>query len=445
MPETRYTTSGDLHIAYQVVGEGDIDLVYIPGWVSHLEEIWLLPKYKRFLDRLASFSRLILYDKRGTGASDRIVDRLSLDEQMDDLRAVLDAVGSRQAVLFGAQDGASIGMFFAATHPERTRGLVTFGTRARFMAAPDYPWGLVEEGVDSMLESMEHAWADRAANVAFATFINPGLKSDEETLDFMMRLTRVSATPDASRRQMAMYARVDLRQVLPMIAAPTLAIARVDDKFYGPPHAKFIAEHVPNGRYVELAGTDAFLPAGDLHAIADEVEEFVTGNRPTTEPDRVLATILFTDLVESTKISAEMGDHAWRQLMDRHDAIVRRQLDRFNGTWLRHTGDGFLATFDRPAGAIRCAMEARTATHELGVETRSGLHSGEVLLRGDDLSGLAMNIGARVMQQAGDGEILVSQSVKDLVAGAGIELADRGIHALKGVPGDWHLYGVTAA
>jgi class 3 adenylate cyclase len=443
MPETKYTRSGELHIAYQTVGEGDVDLVYIPGWVSHVEEIWQLPRYARFLDRLTSFSRLIVYDKRGTGASDRLVSRLSLDEQMDDLRAVLDATGTERAALFGAQDGASIGIVFAATHPERTRALITFGTRARFLEAPDYPWGLPTAMIEPMLENMEHAWADREANVSFATYINPGLRNDEETLDFMMHLARVSASPDASRRQMEMYTGIDLRAVLPTIGTPTLVIARSNDSFYGPDHARFIAEHTPGARYVELPGTDAFIPAGDLDAIADEIEEFVTGQRPQREPDRVLATILFTDLVASTQRSAEMGDRAWRDLLDRHDAIARRQLDRFRGRWVRHTGDGFLATFDRPAGAIRCAVETRDMTTTLGIETRSGLHAGEVLLRGDDLAGLAMSIGARVMEQAGDGEILVSQSVKDLVAGAGIEFADRGVRSLKGVPGEWHLFKVA--
>jgi class 3 adenylate cyclase/pimeloyl-ACP methyl ester carboxylesterase len=442
--DTRYARNGDAHIAYQVVGNGPVDLVYIAGQVSHCETIWELPRYKAFLDRLQSFSRLIIYDKRGTGASDRAVDLHSLDDQMDDLRAVLDVAGSEDAFLFGAQDGASIAIMFAATYPARVRGLVTFSTWARFMSAPDYPWGLDEPTLELLMSAIERAWGDREMNMRLAAGTNPSLKNDPETMDFLMRLARVATTPGTGKALMDMYTRIDLRPVLPTVSVPTLTIARTDDLNFGPPQARYIADHVEHGRFVEIPGADPFIPCGDLDPIADEIEEFVTGSRHVSTRDRVLATVLFTDFVESTRHSAELGDRAWTELMDRHDALVRRELDRYRGHFVRHRGDGVLATFDGPARGIHCAKEIRGATASIGLQIRSGLHTGEVELRGDDPRGIAMNIGARVMEQAAGGEVLVSQTVKDLVAGSGIAFVEAGTFELRGVPGNWNLYRVEA-
>jgi class 3 adenylate cyclase/pimeloyl-ACP methyl ester carboxylesterase len=443
-PQTRYARNGDIHLAYQVTGDGPIDLVYIAGQVSHLEAIWDLPKYARFLERLASFSRLIVYDKRGTGASDRAVDLHSIEEQMDDLRCVMDAAGSERAVLFGAQDGASIAMIFAATYPARTKALITFSTRSRFMEAPDYPWGLRPKWAERLTKDIEAAFGDRQANEFLAIGTNPSLAGDPETLDFMMRLGKLSTSPSTGMALLSMYMAADLRPVLPAVSVPTLVLARSDDAQFGPPHARYIAERVPGAKYVEIPGADPFIPAGDLDVITDEIEEFVTGARHAAEIERVLATILYTDFVESTRRSAELGDRAWSDVIDRHDQIVERELERFRGQMVRHTGDGVLARFDGPARGIKCATLIRESVATLGVDIRAGLHTGEVELRGPEPRGIAMNIGARVMETAGAGEILVSQTVKDLVFGSGIEFADRGTHELKGVPGEWHLFAVEA-
>ena len=444
-PPTKYARNGDVHLAYQVVGDGPVDLVYIAGQVSNLEAIWHLPRYARFLERLASFSRLIIYDKRGTGASDRAVDLHSIEEQMDDLRVVMDAAGSERAVLFGAQDGASIAMIFAATYPARTQALVTFSTWARFVQAPDYPLGLKQEWADALALDIEAAFGDREANERLAIATNPSLADDAETLDFMMALGKLSTSPTTGMALLRMYMATDLRPVLPAISVPALVIARAEDATpFGPSHARFIAEHIPGATYVEVPGRDPFIPAGDLDVLAGEIEEFVTGTRHADEADRVLATVLFTDFVESTRRSAEIGDRAWGDVLDRHDQMVRRQLDRYRGLLVRNTGDGVLARFDGPARAIRCAKTLSDSVATLGIDLRAGLHAGEVELRGPDPRGIAMHIGARVMESAGAGEIFVSQTVKDLVVGSGIEFADRGAYELKGVPGTWHLYAVSS-
>ena len=443
-PEIKYTRNGDVHIAYQVVGDCPIDLVYIAGQVSHVEAIWDLPRYARFLERLASFSRLIIYDKRGTGASDRAVDLHSIEEQMDDLRSVMDAAGSERAVLFGAQDGASIAMLFAATYPARTQALVTFATWARFMSAPDYPLGLRADWADRLTKDIEAAFGDRSANERLAVATNPSLADDFETLDFMMRLGKLSTSPSTGMALLRMYMGSDLRAVLPTISVPTLVLARSDDVSpFGPTHARYVAEHIPGATYVEVPGRDPFIPAGDLDVLAGEIEEFVTGARHADEADRVLATVLFTDFVDSTRRSAAAGDRAWNEVLDRHDQLVRRELDRFRGLLVRNTGDGVLARFDGPARAIRCATTMRRSVEALGIDLRAGLHAGEVELRGPDPRGIAMHIGARVMESADAGEILVSQTVKDLVAGSGLEFREHGTHTLKGVPGEWRLFVVA--
>jgi class 3 adenylate cyclase/pimeloyl-ACP methyl ester carboxylesterase len=443
MLKTRYAHSGDLHIAYQVIGDGPIDVVYIPGWFSHVEAGWDVPPLARFYERLASFSRLIIMDKRGTGASDRNVTSLSVDDQMDDVHAVMEAAGSTSAALFGAQEGASIAILHAATYPERTRALITFSTRARFMVAPDYPWGLSQAEVDDVIELVERAWEDPVANAAYAASVNPSLKYDTDLRDQLMRHARFSASPSTTTDMLRMYTSIDLRPVLPTVGVPTLVLNRAKDPFNPPIHGQFIADHIPGAAYVEIPGSDPFIPAGKLDVIVDEIQEFLTGAREAVATDRVLATVLYTDFVDSTRQSAELGDRAWSDLLNRHDALVRRQLDQFRGRWVRHRGDGVLAAFDGPARAIRCASTIRDEASQMGLEIRSGLHTGEVERRGNDLSGIAMSIGARVMETATGGEILVSQTVKDLVAGSGIRFADRGSYELKGLPDEWHLYAVA--
>ena len=444
MFKTRYARNGDINIAYHVVGDGPIDLVYIPAWASHGEAMWDIPRYARFLERIAAFSRLVVIDKRGTGASDRVVDNMSTDEQVNDVQAVMDEIGIERTAVFGAQEGGAIGLLYAATFPERTTALVTFGTWPRFLAAPDYPFGVRPDLLEKTLELMESAWSDPEFNKQYAIQFNPSLAHDHETLDGLLRMARFGGTPAGTTAMMRWYTATDLRSVLPTISCPTLVTHREHDAITSPLHGKYLSENVTGSRYLPLPGADILLPAGDIDVLLDEMQEFLTGSREVPFHERALATVLFTDFVDSTKRAAELGDHSWRELLDRHDSIVRARLDRFSGRLIRNTGDGILATFDGPARAIRCARELRDEVSGLGLDIRAGVHIGEVEVRGPELSGIAMNIGARVMESASGGEVLVSQTVKDIVAGSGIEFLDRGSHELKGVPGEWHLYAVAS-
>jgi len=443
-PIIRWAKNGDVHIAYQVVGDGPVDLLYIPGWVTHLQTLWEWGPSARFLERLASFSRLIVLDKRGMGASDRRVASLALEDQVDDVLAVLDATGSHRPVLFGANDGGAIAMLFAAAHPDRTQALAVFSTRARFAVAPDYPWGGTPEWIESMTSGTVAAWLDDFSRTEMNRLFNPAWDTDEGFRRFSTNLARYAASPGGVRDLLETYASIDLRAVLPAISAPTLVLGRADDPLNPTPHSTYIADRIPGAHYVELPGTEPFLPSGDVDCVVDEIQEFVTGSRAAPDLDRVLATVLYTDFVGSTDQSARLGDRAWRELLDRHDDIARREIERFRGRWIKHTGDGLIAAFDGPARGIKCAAEIRDAVRALGLEIRSGLHTGEVELRGDDLSGMAMNIGARVMACADGGEVLVSSTVKDLVVGSGIEFAEREARTLKGVPGEWRLYAVSS-
>ena len=445
MLNTKYAHNGDVHIAYQVVGDGPIDLVYIPGWVSHVEAAWSVPRYAWFLEQLASFSRLIVMDKRGTGASDRAVTSLALDDQMHDLVAVLDAVGSERAAIFGAQEGGAIGILHAATFPERTQALITFGTAPRYMQDEDYPWGVTPETLSFMIGLVEQAWEDLTSNEQLAIAFNPSFADDRDTLQGMLRLARFAGSPATSRALMEMYTAIDLRPVLPTISVPTLALHRETDSQTPPQHSQYIADNVSGGKYVALQGADWFLPAGDLDVLLEEIQLFLTGSLTVKVPDRSLMTLLYTDIVDSTKQSAEVGDRAWGELMDHHDRIARLHLDRFGGRMVRHRGDGILAAFDGPGRAISCATAIRDSVAGLGIEVRVGMHTGEVETRADnDLTGMTMNIGARVMEAAGPSEILVSSTVRDLVPGSGVVFEDRGPRSFKGVPDDWHLYAVVA-
>jgi pimeloyl-ACP methyl ester carboxylesterase len=439
-PETRYAKSGDVNIAYQVVGDGPIDVVFVMGWVSHIELFWAEPSFARFLRRLASVGRLILFDKRGTGLSDRVPhDRLpTLEQRMDDVRAVLDAVGSERAALLGVSEGGPMCALFAATYPERTRALVMIGGYARLESAPDYPWG--ERPQDHDWERLERDWGGDLGLVERA----PSMAHDDRFRRWWASYLRLGASPGAVVALSKMNVAVDIRDVLPVIAVPTLVLHRVGDRLLPVEGARYVAERIPGARLVELPGEDHLPFAGDQDAMLDEIEEFLTGSRSAHEPERALATLLFTDVVGSTERVAELGDRRWRELLEAHNAAVRRELDHHRGRELSTAGDGFLAMFDGPIRAMRAALAIVEAVRELGLEVRAGIHTGEVELMGKDIGGLAVHIGARVSAAAGPGEVLVSRTVTDLVAGSGLQFEDRGPHTLKGVPGEWRLFRVIA-
>lgn len=447
MPETRYARNGDINLAYQVVGEGAIDLVFMMGGVpAHVEWMWEYPASARFLNRLASFSRLIVFDRRGTGLSDRAVDLGSVEDQIGDVSAVMDAASIANAAMFGGFEGGVLAVLFAATHPERTRALITFSTRARYLAAKDYPWGTpvdVHEQRAQRLEQDWRAWGEEAAQDV-ARRLAPSLAADAEFIRWFDRLFRFSGSPGTAAALLRMWAKMDIRSILPAIRVPTLVLARYKDGTTWPGAAQQMAKQIEGSRCVVFPGADSIPWAGDAEAVVAEIQEFLTGIRPTPAVDRVLATLLYTDFVDSTEQTAARGDRAWSDLLDRHDALVLRQLERFRGRLVKSSGDGILATFDGPARAVHCAAALRDGIRALGVETRAGLHTGEIELRGQDIGGMAANIGSRVMSLAQPGEILVSSTVKDLVVGSGIEFIDRGSHALKGVPGEWRLFAMKS-
>jgi class 3 adenylate cyclase len=439
-PETRYAKSGDFNIAYQVVSDGALDLVYIPGWVSNIELMWEEPGYARFLRRLASFSRLIVFDKRGTGLSDRVpLDQLpTLEERMDDLRAVMDAVGSERAALFGHSEGGNMSILFAATYPDRTAALVTYAIFASRLRKDDYPWGKTLEQREREYEVLPSAWGGPVD----VELLAPSRANDAAFRDWWGAYLRAGASPSAALALLKMNSLIDVRDILHSIRVPTLVLHRRDEREAKVEEARYIAARIPGVRYIELAGQDHLFWVGEQDAVLDEIEEFLTGARRVPELDRVLATVLFTDIAGSTERAAELGDRRWRELLETHHKLVRRELERHRGHEVDTAGDGFFATFDGPARAIRCASTIREAVRSLGVEVRAGLHTGELELAGEKVGGIGVHIGARVAGEAQPGEILVSSTVKDLVAGSGIEFDDRGVRALKGVPGDWRLFAV---
>jgi class 3 adenylate cyclase len=442
-PKTRYARSDDANIAYQVAGDGPIDLVYVPGWVSNVETAWEDPNVSRFLQRLATFSRVILFDKRGTGLSDPVpIDELpTLEQRMDDVRAVMDAAGSERAALFGASEGGVMCALFAATYPERTSALVIYGSYAKGIATDDYPHGMVPiEALDEFIEALAELWDDAGGLLSIWA---PSAGDDPVATAAFGRYLRSGASPSAVEALTRMNGMADVRHVLPAICVPTLVIHRAADMIVSVEAGRDLAAMIQGARYVELPGEDHLWFHGDADAILDEMEEFLTGTRSPQVPDRVLATVMFTDSVDSTRQAAALGDRRWRDLLGRHDALMRRELERHRGRAVKTMGDGFLATFDGPARAIRCACSVRDALRDLGIEVRAGLHTGEFDLIGDDVGGIAVNIGARVGSAAGPGEVLVSRTVTDLVAGSGIAFEDRGVHALKGVPGEWQLFAVS--
>jgi pimeloyl-ACP methyl ester carboxylesterase len=438
--ETRYAKCGDLNVAYQAVGSGPIDLVYVPGWVSNIELMWEEPELARFLNRLASFSRLILFDKRGTGLSDRVPDDQlpTLEERMDDVRAVMDAVGSERAALFGHSEGGNMCVLFAATYPDRTVALVTLGVYAKRLWSDDYPWAPTpEERADAVAEVVGR-WG-----TIDLSYYCPSRVGDERFGRDLATYFRRSASPGAAAALMQMNSQIDVREVLRTIQAPALVMHRTGDRDVNIEEGRYLAARIPAAKFVELAGDDHIFWASDVDTVADEIEEFLTGARPLRDSDRVLATVVFTDIVRSTETAAELGDRRWRAVLEAHDASARREIDRYRGRHVKTIGDGVLATFDGPARAVRSAVAIREAVRPLGIDIRAGAHTGECELLGDgDIGGIAVHTGARVAALAAPGEVLVSSTVKDLTAGSGLEFEDRGTHGLKGVPGEWRIYAV---
>jgi class 3 adenylate cyclase len=442
VPTTRYARSGDIHIAYQVVGDGPIDLLYVPTWISQVEHLWASPIIAGYLNRLAAFSRLTLFDRRGSGLSDPMSGAPTLEDQMDDVLAVLDAAGADRAAVFAQLEGGPMAMLFAASFPERTSALMLCSTFARTVQSDDLPWGRPAAEREAGLGDFLAEWGTGRRLAVFA----PSATHDPEVVKWFGKLERLTASPGSVPAISRLTARYDVRAVLPTIRVPTLVMNRRNDPLIDPRHASYIAERIPGARHVELPPGDS-VPAFDGGAalVASEMEEFLTGARPERERERVLATVLFTDIVDSTRQASEIGDRRWRTLLERHDAVARGEFARFRGHEVKRTGDGFLATFDGPARAIRCAEAIDRAVAELGLRIRSGLHTGEVELVGDDIAGVAVHIGARVLAAAQPGEVLASSTVKELVVGSGIEFTDRGSRELKGIPGEWRLFAVDPA
>jgi pimeloyl-ACP methyl ester carboxylesterase len=440
-PETRFALSGDAHIAYQVVGSGPLDVVYVPGWVSNVALNWQEPSYARFLERLASFARLILFDKRGTGLSDRVPEREmpTLEQRMDDVRAVLDAVGSERAALLGVSEGGSMSALFAATYPDRTVALVMYGSYARRQRDVDYPWGQSEDDLEASLREIEQGWGGPVGRAVRA----PSAADDPRFMDFWASYLVQSASPQAALTLARMNAEIDIRSVVPSIRVPTLILHRTGDRVVRSEEATYLRERFHGATLVLLDGEDHLPWVGDQDAVLDEIQGFLTGIRRGPNPDRVLATVVFTDIVGSTTKAADIGDARWNELLRAHDHLIRTELSRFRGVEIKTTGDGFLASFDGPARAVSCAQAIAGAVRTLGIEVRAGCHTGEVELLPGDLGGIAVHIGARICSLAGAGEVWVSRTVKDLVAGSGLTFEDRGLHELKGVPDRWHLYAVS--
>ncbi|MFN2591154.1 MAG: adenylate/guanylate cyclase domain-containing protein [Actinomycetota bacterium] len=441
-PETAYTTSsGDVSIAYQVVGDGPIDMVIAPGWIFHLDLAWEDPSFERMMRRLTSAFRVIVFNKRGTGLSDRAAGASSPEERMDDIRAVMEAAGAEWPVVMGWSEGASIAMLFAATFPTRTRALVMYAGAARFSRAPDYPIGFPEEvlAAGRALVSGEN-WGKGNLGAIVA----PSQIHDERFRKWFGRFERLTINPRQARQMLDINLDLDLRHVLPLIQVPTLILHQTHDMFVPIVMSRYMAERIPGATLVELPGQDHLWWFENQDDVTDAIVEFVTGSRPVVDPDRVLATVLFTDIVGSTERAAALGDARWRDVLEAHDATMRRLLERYRGREVKTTGDGFLATFDGPARGVRCAWHAIHEVARLGVDVRAGVHTGECEVVGTDVRGLAVHIGSRIAGLAAPREVLASSTVKDLVAGSGIEFEDRGRHALRGVPGEWQVFAATA-
>jgi pimeloyl-ACP methyl ester carboxylesterase len=445
-PEIRYARNGDVAIGYAVVGDGPVDIAYLSSF-SNLEAIWENPLYARFLRALGGFARLIVVDKRGTGVSDRVSpnDLPPLEDLVDDLTAVLDSVDSERVVPFGVSDSGALSAMFASTRPDRTAGLILHGGTARGRQDSDYPWQWSEEEWQDYLATISTRWGTPGYAAESLRQYNPSLADDEKMLEWWGRFQRLSASPSAIYAMDNLMREMDVRQLLPAIGVPTLILHREDDVIEDVGSGRYLADQIPDAEYVELPGGDHFPWAGDQDAVISEIKAFLERLKVEHEEslDRVLATIMFTDMVDSTAQAATLGDRRWRELRDQHDSLIRARLARFRGHEVDTAGDGFFALFDGPARAVRCASAICSSMGSLGVEVRAGLHTGEIQTNGDSVSGIAVAIGARVGALADDGEVLVSSTVKDLVVGSGLDFEDRGMHELKGVPDEWRLFAVV--
>jgi pimeloyl-ACP methyl ester carboxylesterase len=440
VPETKYARCADgVHIAYQVFGEGEIDLVYVAGFTSHIELVWEHEPARAFYEGLASFARVITFDRRGSGLSDRVTEAPTLEQRMEDLIAVLDAAGSQRTAVIGASEGASMAILFAATHPERTQALILAGGMARTAWAEDYPLGAPPE---ALFESMGELIAPQWGAGAVVEVAAPSQVDNDEVRSFYGRMERASASPGMIGQLIAMFLEIDVRDICPLVKVPTLVAHRTHDRLVNVRHGRWLAEHIPGAQMLEMPGGD-HIPYYDAREEAlGAVQEFLTGARNVPEPQRTLATVLFTDVVDSTKTASDVGDARWRELLEAHTKVFREQLARHGGREIKSLGDGFLATFDGPARAIRGARAIIDASE---IPVRAGIHTGECEVIGDDIGGIAVHIAARVSARAGAEEVLVSRTVKDLVAGSGITFEDRGTHELKGVPDSWQLLAVSSA
>jgi pimeloyl-ACP methyl ester carboxylesterase len=438
-PETLYTRSGDVSIAYQVLGDGPIDLVMAPGWIFQLEVVWEEPSFERMMRRFTPHFRVILFDKRGTGLSDHSIGNSTLEDRMDDIRAVMDAAGSEQAVVMGWSEGGQFAAVFAATYPERARALIMYAAGARFTRAPDFPFGWQPDMRELFDAYIRESWGTGLA----AQLVVPSRAEDEAFLKWFGRYERMSVSPSEASVLATANVGIDVRQVRSTIRVPTLVLHQRDDKFVDVELGKDLADRVPGAKFVELSGPDHLFWFGDPQETVDHIVEFVTGTRPKPAIDRVLATVMFADIVGSTQRAAELGDRRWRDLLEGYYSVAGEEIERQRGRQVKTLGDGVLATFDGPARAVRCAQALAKQTKILGLDVRSGLHTGEIELMSEDVGGIAVHITSRVAGHAGAGEVVVSSTVKDLVAGSELEFTDRGAHSLKGVPGEWHLYAVT--
>ena len=439
-PQTRYAKSGDVHIAYQVLGSGPVDLVLVPGWVSNIECYWDDPAWARFLETLASFSRLIIFDKRGTGLSDRVTHMPALETRIDDVRAVMGAVGSERAVLCGISEGGSMCALFAATHPTRSLGLIMIDSRPSGKLSAEAPWGRTRQDLEAFNKLCETEWG---GPIGLETF-SPGIAQDETVRKWWAHLLRMSASPAAVIALNNMNFEIDIRHVLPAIRVPTLLLHAVGDRSVSVSASRYMAQQIPGAKYVELPGTDHMPVRGNSEAVLNEIQRFLVAAQQPVEADRVLATVMFSDIVGSTERAVTLGDRSWRELLARHHQVVRHELQRFRGHEVDTAGDGFLATFDGPARGVRCAASMVEALRPLGLDIRVGLHTGECEMLGSKVAGIAVHIGARVATAAQPGEVIVSSTVKDLVAGSGLRFEDRGVQTLKGLPEPWRLFKVEA-
>lgn len=431
--ETRYAKSGEIHIAYQVFGHGAVDLVCVPGFISHLEHDLPEPHIACYFDRLATFARVIVFDKRGTGLSDRELDHPTLEERMDDIRAVMDVVGSSEAAIYGISEGGSLAALFAATHPERCRALVLYGAVEKFST-----WIKTEAQLQGIFAYFDHAWGTGELWGRVA----PSLASDSALRDWFRGHERLGASPSAAMTLMRMNSGIDVRHVLPTIRVPTLVLHRSGDSFVDVAGGRYLGAHIAGARYVELQGNDHLPWIGDSGAVLDQIEEFLTGSIAIVERDRVLATVMFVDMADSTRTAATLGDKAWREVLDRYHRAIAYEISRSRGRIVKSTGDGVLATFDGPARAVRCGLAMREAVASLGLALKVGLHSGEIELMSNDIGGIAVHVAARVAALAAAGEVLTTSTVKDLVSGSGLCFSHRGSQSLKGVPGEWSIFAV---